>query len=160
MLHCCRARGREGEEVFGIAVWINQSDFAKRTGALKYHKPSNADPCGQPQQGAGWVTAGTAWIMLCNGMPVVSSVRQRFSMAHFHGGLKFVMFPWRAGAQDWSFAVLPCQPPDSQAGDWDVCQDIPWTKQCCMVRNSRGNSLLIPAGRHLLFQAPGTALTS
>lgn len=69
--------------MFGIAVWVNQSDFAKRTGALMYHKPNNADPCGQPQQDAGVVTAGTAWIMLCNGMDVVSNVRQRFFMAHF-----------------------------------------------------------------------------
>lgn len=45
--------------MFGIAVWVKQSDLAKSTGALMYHKPSNVDPCGQPQQGAGVVTAGT-----------------------------------------------------------------------------------------------------
>lgn len=45
--------------MFGIAVWVSQSDFAKRTGALMYPKPSNADPCGQAEQGAGVVTAGT-----------------------------------------------------------------------------------------------------
>lgn len=46
--------------------------------------------------------------MLSNGMAVVSAVRQRFSRVHFRGGFKFVVFPLRAGAQHWSFAVLPC----------------------------------------------------
>lgn len=81
-----------------------------------YHKPRSPDPCGQPQQSAGVITGGAAQIILCNGMAVVSSVRQRFSTAHFHGSLQFVMFPLRAGAQNWSFAVLPCWPPDHKAG--------------------------------------------
>lgn len=117
MLPCCRARGR-GEEVAGIAVWVNRSDFAKRARALLYRKPSNAGPCGEPQQSAGVVIAGTVQIVVCNGTDVVSGLRQKFPVAHFHGCHEFVMFALRAGAQHWSFAVLSCWPSGHKGEGW------------------------------------------
>lgn len=90
-----------------------------------YRKPSNAGPCGQPQQNAGVVTAGTVQIMLCNGTDMVSGLRQRFPVAHFHGGHEFLMFPLRAGARHWSFAVLSCRPPGHKAEGWGVGACLP-----------------------------------
>lgn len=98
-----------------------QSDFAKRIQALLYYKPSNAGVVGEPKQSAGVATAGIVQIVLCNGMAMVSGLRQRFPLAHFRGGHEFGMFPLRAGSQHWSFAVLSCWPRGHKAEGWGRC---------------------------------------
>lgn len=85
---------------------------------LMYHKLSNAGLCGQTEQSSGVITAGTVQIMLCDGMTVVSGLTQKFPVAYFHGGHKFVMFSLKIGGQHWSFAVLFCWPPGHKAGGW------------------------------------------
>lgn len=118
-----QGRGREGEEVAGIAVWVNQSDFAKRTRALMYRKQSNAGPCGQPQQSAGVVTAGTVQLVICNCTAMVSGLRQsslpQWSQVH------------DVPLKGWSLALVICHAfllaIRSQAEGWEsvpVYQDM------------------------------------